>query len=268
MSEPSWRYVFNMPSPAQSSRPPVVRSMARSVLMPLKRLWPLLVLVAGAVLVLAMGWERYLSLSELTRQRDLLHGLVAEHTALMVIAYMLLYGVTVALSLPTGAVLTLAGGFLFGWFWGGIVATVAATFGAIAVFLIAKSALGETLAAKAGPRFDRLRKGFRENAFNYLLALRLIPVVPFWLVNLAPGALGVPLGTYSLATVIGILPGTFAYSLAGAGLDQAIAAQGKGAAAGLSASAFLTPQLIIGLIGLGLLALLPVVVKHFRKTAP
>ena len=119
----------------------------------------------------------------------------------------------VALSLPGGAVLTLAGGFLFGWFIGGVASIIGATIGATIVFLIARSTIGDALAARAGPFLSRFRQGFQQDAFSYLLFLRLVPIFPFWLVNLAPGLLGVGFGTYVATTLLGIVPGTFAYSL-------------------------------------------------------
>src|SRR6476660_651130 len=170
----------------------------------LKRLWPLLLLLAAMALVFAMGWHRYLTLQELVERREAFRTSIAGHALLAILAFMAIYTATVALSLPGAAVLTLAGGFLFGWFWGGLASMIAATIGAIIVFLIARSALGETLAARVGPWLSKLRQGFQEDAFNYLLFLRLVPVFPFWLVNLAPALLGVSLWTYTLATVIGI----------------------------------------------------------------
>jgi uncharacterized membrane protein YdjX (TVP38/TMEM64 family) len=246
----------------------------------LKRLWPLLLLVAAFALVLAMGWQRYLTLAELAARRDALRALIADHPLLSLIAYIGIYAGTVALSLPGGAVLTLAGGFLFGWFLGGLAAIVAATVGAVLVFLIAKTALGETLAARAGPWLGRLRQGFQEDAFNYLLFLRLVPIFPFWLVNLAPALLGVSLGTYTLATALGIVPGTFAYSIAGRGLDSVIEAQAAAQQSCLAKmgsdaqnscpfvlepQALLTPGLIAGFVALGLFALLPVALKRLKR---
>jgi uncharacterized membrane protein YdjX (TVP38/TMEM64 family) len=248
----------------------------------LKRLWPLALLGGAFALVFAMGWQRYLTLEELAARRDALHALIAGHPLLSLLAYIALYAGSVALSLPGGAVLTLAGGFLFGWFLGGVAAIVAATIGAVIVFLIAKSALGEVLAARAGPWLGRLRQGFQEDAFNYLMFLRLVPVFPFWLVNLAPGLLGVGLGTYTLATAIGIIPGTLAYSVAGRGLDSLIEAQqavhqsclakmGSDAQNScpfvLEPQALLTPGLIAGFIALGLVALLPIALKHLKRRA-
>jgi len=248
----------------------------------LKRLWPLVLLGCAIALVFAMGWQRYLTLAELAARRDALRLAIAEQPLLSLLAYVGIYAGCVALSLPGGAVLTLAGGFLFGWLVGGIAAIVAATIGAVLVFLIAKTALGEPLAARAGPWVDRLRKGFQEDAFSYLLFLRLVPIFPFWLVNLAPGLLGVGLGTYTLATAIGIVPGTFAYSIAGRGLDSLIEAQqavhqsclakmGSDAQNScpfvLEPQALLTPGLLAGFVALGLVALLPIALKRLKRRA-
>jgi uncharacterized membrane protein YdjX (TVP38/TMEM64 family) len=248
----------------------------------LKRLWPLLLLIAVAAFVFAMGWHRYLTLQELIERREALRAAIAGNMLLAVLAFMAIYAATIALSLPGGAVLTLAGGFLFGWFLGGLASMVAATAGAIIVFLVARSALGEPLAARAGPWLSRLRDGFKEDAFNYLLFLRLVPIFPFWLVNLAPALLGVGLSTYVLATAIGIIPGTFAYSIAGSGLDSLIEAQQavhqsclakmgpdaeKSCPYMLEPSALLTPGLLAGLVALGVVALIPIAVKRFKRKA-
>jgi uncharacterized membrane protein YdjX (TVP38/TMEM64 family) len=248
----------------------------------LKRFWPLLLLLGAFVFVLAMGWQRYLTLEELAARRGELSALIAAHPALSLLAFVALYATIIALSLPGGAVMTIAGGFLFGWLLGGLAAIVAATSGAIIVFLIARSTLGEALAGRATPWLERLRKGFQEDAFSYLLFLRLVPAFPFWLVNLAPALLGVSLTTYVLATVIGIIPGTFAYSIAGRGLDSLVEAQqaahqsclAKMGPNGqescpfvLDPKALLTPELIAGLVALGVVALIPLLIKRFRRAS-
>jgi uncharacterized membrane protein YdjX (TVP38/TMEM64 family) len=248
----------------------------------LKRFWPLLLLLGACAFVFAMGWQRYLTLQELADRRGQLSALIAEYPTLSVVAYIGLYAVIVALSLPGGAVMTIAGGFLFGWLWGGLAALIAATIGATIIFLIARSTLGEALAGSATPWLERLRKGFQEDAFSYLLFLRLVPAFPFWLVNLAPALLGVSLTTYVLATVIGIIPGTFAYSVAGRGLDSLVEAQqaahqsclAKMGPNGqescpfvLDPKALLTPELIAGLVALGVVALIPLLIKRFRRAS-
>jgi uncharacterized membrane protein YdjX (TVP38/TMEM64 family) len=255
---------------------------ARGVAAWLKRLWPLLALLAAAGFVLTMGWHRYLTLEELAANREALRAFIDANMLLSVAIFIALYVATVALSLPGGAVLTIAGGFLFGWVFGGVAAIVGATIGACVAFLIARSALSDLVAARAGPWLSRFRQGFQEDAFSYLLFLRLVPIFPFWLVNLAPGLLGVSFATYVAATILGIIPGTFAYSLAGNGLDSVIDAQqiahqsclakmGPGGQEScpyaLDPGALLTPELIAGLVALGLVALVPVAVKWLRRRA-
>lgn len=242
----------------------------------LSRRWgPLVLLVAVAGLVWATGAYEYLSLAAVAEHRDDLQSFVAEHRLAAVAGYGLVYAGTVSLSIPGAALLTVLGGFLFGWLVGGLLVVVAATAGATIVFLIARTSLGEVLARRAGPRLNALAKGFRDDAFNYLLFLRLVPVFPFWLVNLAPALFNVPLTTFVAATLIGIVPGTFAYAFLGSGLDSIIAEQTAAyeacVAAGRSdcemtfeASALLTPELIIALVALGIVALIPVVVRRLR----
>ena len=246
----------------------------------LKRLWPLILLVCAMAFVFAMGWHRYLTIGSLAENREALRGFIEAHKLFSLAAFVALYAAAVALSVPGGAVLTLAGGFLFGWLLGGAASVVAATIGATAVFLIAKSTLGSVLASRAGPWLSRFREGFQEDAFSYLLFLRLVPIFPFWLVNLAPGLLGVELTTYVATTFLGIIPGTFAFALAGNGLDSVIEAQqasyqsclAKMGAGGqescsysLEPGSLLTTELIVGLVALGVVALVPVAVKWIRR---
>jgi uncharacterized membrane protein YdjX (TVP38/TMEM64 family) len=259
-----------------------VQDIARGAGNWLKRLWPLLLLLGAGGFIVAMGWHRYLTLEHLADNRDALRTIIQGNFLLALAAFIGLYAVTVALSLPGGAVMTIAGGFLFGWLAGGLASVVAATIGATVVYLVAKTTLRDVLVAKAGPRLKRFADGFREDAFSYLLFLRLVPVFPFWLVNLAPGLLGVSFATYVLTTFLGIIPGTFAFSLAGNGLDSVVEAQqaahqsclakaGEGGQEscpyGLDPSALLTPELIAGLVALGLVSLIPVALKWFRRRA-
>jgi uncharacterized membrane protein YdjX (TVP38/TMEM64 family) len=152
---------------------------------------------------------------------------------------------------------------------------VGATIGATLIFLVARTAFGESLLRRVGPRASQLAKGFRDDAFSYLLFLRLVPAFPFFLVNLVPAFAGVRLGTFVAATALGIIPATFVYTFAGTGLDSVITTQKNSYQACLAAGrsdcsltfdtmAILTPQLIGALIALGLLALVPVVVKRLR----
>lgn len=248
----------------------------------IKRLLPLVILVCVAVLVISMGWYKYLTLQHIADNRDLLKSYIKENYVLTLLAFMGIYIVTIALSLPGGVFLTLTGGFLFGWLVGGLATVVAATIGATIIFLVAKTSFGEPLAARAGPWLGKLRAGFQENALNYLLFLRLVPLFPFWLVNLAPALLGVPLGTYVAGTFVGIIPGTFAFAFAGVGLDSVIEAQRAAydtclqnrtdasdppCEFALDPAALVTRELLIAFAALGVVALIPVILKKFRNTA-
>lgn len=253
-------------------------SVARDEVAPgrgvVRRLLPLFVLIALAGFAVSMGWHRYLTFGQLVENRAALAGFVAANRLLALAAYIAVYVAVVALSLPGGALLTITGGFLFGWIAGGLSVIVAATAGASILFLVARSALGEPLAERAGPWLDRLRKGFQEDALNYLLFLRLVPAFPFWLVNLAPALLGVRLSTFAVGTFLGIIPGTFTFAFLGAGLDSAVDAQIEAnrecLAAGadcdiqLDAGALVTRELLIAFAALGVVALAPVIIKKVR----
>lgn len=241
----------------------------------LKRLLPLAVILVLAGAVFAMGWHRALSLETLVSHRSAISAFVDRHILIAVAAFIGLYIAVVAMSLPGGTILTISGGIVFGTLIGGAAAIVSATIGATILFLIARTAFGEFLTRRAGPRLARLADGFRNDAFNYLLFLRLVPIFPFWLVNLAPAMFGVGLGAFVGATLIGVIPATFTYAFVGAGLDSAIAAQEAAYNACMAAGrggckldfdikAALTPELFAGFAALGLIALVPVAVRRLR----
>jgi len=225
-----------------------------------KRWLPAAMLLTGMVLFFVLDLGRFLSFDLLQEHRHTLLDQVAEHALLAAIAFIGLYIVVVAFSLPGGAVMTVSGGFLFGALLATIYTVVAATIGATLLFLIARTSLGEALKAKAGPWLDRMQGGFNENAMSYLLVLRLIPLFPFWLVNLAPAFLGVQLRTYVIATLFGIVPGTFVFSLVGAGLGSVF-----DAGESFTLQGVLTGEIIGALVGLALLSLVPVIYKRFKK---
>lgn len=227
-----------------------------------------------------LGWHEHLSLKTVGLNYDALTAFVGRHLPLALALYVLIYVGVVALSLPGGLAMTLAGGLLFGWVIGALATLIGATVGATIVFLVAKTSLGEPLAARAGPWLEKLRAGFKENALSYLLFLRLVPAFPFFVVNLAPALLGVPLKTYVVGTMIGIVPGTLAFSVAGAGLGSVVetqnqiykacaATQPAGHAAAcpytIDVSMLVTTELLVALGLLGLVALFPVVYKIWSK---
>ncbi len=239
------------------------------------RFVPLAAIAALSILIWSMGWHRHLSFESFVHQHAALRDFIARDLVGSIAAYVGLYVLVVALSVPGALFLTVAGGIMFGGLLGGAAALVGATVGAICIFLIAKSALGEHLARCAGARAAKLAEGFRADAFSYLLFLRLVPVFPFWLVNLVPALCGVSLGTFAAATTLGMIPGTFAFTFVGAGLESVVVAQEAAYQACVAAGrpecrldfhlkSVITPEILAALAALGVLALVPVVVTRLR----
>ena len=226
---------------------------------PWRRVLPLVVLAAGLSAFFVFDLDSYISFETLHQNRVWLMQQVAEAPLLAVAAFVALYIAVVAFSLPGGAVMTIAGGFLFGQWFGTVYVTVAATAGATVLFLAARTALGDNLRAKAGPFLKKMEAGFREDALSYLLVLRLIPVFPFFIVNLVPAFLGIPLKAFVIATFVGIIPGTFVYATVGAGLGSIFDSGEQ-----FSVHSILTPEIVTALVGLAILALLPVAYKKFK----
>ena len=220
------------------------------------RLVPLLVLVAGLIAFFAFGLNEYLSFDLLKQHRSAIDGWVMRNGVYAALIYLVGYAVMIAFSLPGGAVATIFGGFLFGTFAAGSLVVVGATVGATGLFLAARTGLGEPLRHRAGAGLKRMEAGFRENALSYLLVLRLVPLFPFWLVNLVPAFLGVTLRTYVIGTFFGIIPGTFVYASIGNGLGTLLD-QGKSPDLGI----IFKLDILLPLIGLAVLALIPVVYK-------
>ena len=241
----------------------------------LRRFAPIAVIVLVMLAVFATGAHRHISLETLVRHRMAIEAFIAAHSIAAVAVYMAIYITVVALSIPGSLFLTIAGGILFDVVVGGTAAVISATIGATIVFLVAKSACGETLVRRAGPLAGKLADGFKADAFSYLLFLRLVPAFPFFLVNLVPALVGVKLRTFVTATLIGIIPAAFAFAFLGSGLDSVIAAQevtyraclasGRGdCAMHFDIGMIATPRLLAALATLGAIALIPVIVKRFR----
>lgn len=225
-----------------------------------KRLLPLAVLAVGAGLFFGFGLDDYLSLETLRDNRMDLVAWVDANTAIAVLSFVVLYALTIVFLPPSGTLMTVTGGFIFSAVFGTFIVVFGATLGATALFLAAKYALGDVLRARAGPALRKMEAGFRENEMSYMLVLRLIPLFPFWLVNIAPAFLGVSLRTYVIGTFFGIIPGTAVYATFGAGIGSILDSDQE-----LTLAGVLKPEIIAGLIGLALLALVPVVYKKYKK---
>src|SRR5258708_2822247 len=202
------------PSPCE---PPAGRGLRQVV--------PPAIVAIIAIIAIAMGWHRELSLETLIKHRAVIEGFISAHWIAALATYFLLYIVVTAISIPGGAILTISGGILFGTLLGGVLAVFSATIGATIVFLIATSAIGEFLTRRAGSLTRMVMQGFRQDAFTYLLFLRLVPLFPFWLVNIVPSLVGVRLATYVSAWAIGTVPVTVACAFVVARFDMAMAAE-------------------------------------------
>lgn len=241
-----------------------------------KRWLPVAVIICLMAVAYGAGVHERISLQSIAANREELRGFIADNWFLALLIYGLVYTCAVALSIPGAALLTIMGGLLFGWLTGAIAAIVAATAGATIIFLAARTSLEDALTRKAASLVNTIRDGFTRDAFNYLLFLRLTPVFPFWLVNIAAALAQVRLKTFVGATILGIIPAGFAFSFVGSGLDSLIDSQmlaydvclARSPAApcsfDLSVSRIITPQILLALAALGVAALIPVLAKRLR----
>ncbi|MDD9798229.1 MAG: VTT domain-containing protein, partial [Alphaproteobacteria bacterium] len=184
----------------------------------IKRFLPLIGIIIAMIIAFAFGLDEKISLANLQENEMRLKTLVAEYPFLSKLSFIGLYMIVVALSLPVASIMTLASGLIFGSFMGGLLAVLGATSGACIIFLATKSAFGNVLRQKAGPRLQQFETGFRRNAISYLLTVRLIPIFPFFLINIAAAIVGVSLPLFALTTFIGIAPGSFIYASVGNGI--------------------------------------------------
>ena len=223
------------------------------------RFAPLLAILAALAAAFYFDVGRYFSLEMIQENRDRLTAFVDQRTALSALLFVIVYAVAVAVSIPGASFLTLLGGFLFGTWFGGSLVVLAATVGAMIIFTIAKTALGQSLQQRIGSSFARIQEGFQQDGASYMLVLRLVPIFPFWIVNIVPALLGVSTRVFALATLFGIMPASFVYASLGSGLGM-ILDKGEQPDLGL----ILEPRIILPLIGLALLAMVPVVYRRFR----
>lgn len=235
----------------------------------------LLVVLIGTAYLGGAG--HYLTLSAIAENRALLKDFTGDHLMGAILIYVAVYVSVVTLSLPGAAVMSIAGGFLFGWRLSVPVTVLAATLGSIIVFHIVKTSFGAVFAERAGPAARKLAKGFERDSFSYLLFLRLVPVFPFFIVNAVAGLSRVNLWTFTIATAIGIIPAAFAFAYLGTGLDGIIDAQTRlyneclaaqraaGCRMKLDVSALLTREIVIAFIALGFIALIPIAFKRWQR---
>ena len=227
-----------------------------------KRLVVLGLFAAVIVALLSSGVQDFLSVEALRDNRESLLDFVERNYSAAAAVFIVVYILAVTFSVPGAVWLSIAGGFVFSAGPATVYIVFAATIGATLVFLLARYVLGDMLRQKAGGAIDRMRSGFQDNALNYMLVLRLVPLFPFFVVNLVPAFLNVPLRIYVLGTAIGIIPGAFVYAWVGSGVGAVFDAGG----AVDPGAILLQPNVIGPLLGLAALALIPVAYKKLRRS--
>ena len=230
----------------------------------LVRLWPLYLIAGGLMAAWQFGVFDLLSLETLKEQRETLNAFVAANPVLSVAIFIGIYALATTLMLPGALWITIAGGFLFGLL-GGTLATIAgATLGASILFFAAKTSIGKSLRARAGPFLRKMEAGFRENEVSFMFAMRFMPVVPFPVANIAPALLGAKYRNYVITTALGIIPGVLAYTWIGAGAGAVFDAGGELNLASVAA------KLVPAGIALGVVSLLPILYKRLfgNKAVP
>jgi uncharacterized membrane protein YdjX (TVP38/TMEM64 family) len=229
--------------------------------MPMRTLRASVPVALAAIAVLAWMAGRWLNWHTLGANQAMLLRSVAAHPALCAVAYVALYAVMVGFSVPLAALMTAAGGLLFGRWAGAALAVAGAGSGAVILFLIIRrlgdASLRPGWAAPSGLRARSLQDHLARDGFSYLLAIRLLPIVPFWVVNIAAALSGMRLAPYALATFIGIVPATFIIVSIGAAAGDIIAAGHRP-----DFSSLTSPEVLAPLAGLALLALLPTFVRR------
>jgi uncharacterized membrane protein YdjX (TVP38/TMEM64 family) len=232
----------------------------------LKRFLPLIVIIGSLIVAYAFGLQSYFSLAYLSEQREVLQRFVSENYLLAVVSFFTVYTLATAVSFPAASILTIFFGFLFGWFVGGILVVFAATLGATILFWAAKSSIGGFLREKLAGTAASFADGFAKDAFGYLLVLRIAPIFPFFIINIAPALFNVKTRDYVLATFIGIIPGVFAYSWLGEGVGSILdAAKANGTTP--SVRDLVTPEITIAFAAIAIVAAIPMIIKRFRKQA-
>lgn len=230
----------------------------------LLRFVPLLILLIAAGVVYGTGVWHQLTWQSLAVHHEALQAAVASHRLLAPALFVLIYAAAVSLSLPVGLWLSLGGGVLFGGWFGGVLTVIGASIGALVIFMVARSALAPFFQSKFGGKINKLapgmQAGLERDGFSYLLAVRLMPVVPFWLANLAPALLGMRLFPYAAATIIGLIPASLVLNAVGAGLASTLV-PGQTP----DAMVLFHPIILFPCIGFTALALAPVIWRRVKS---
>lgn len=226
-----------------------------------KRLLPLGLIAIALAFFFAFGGPDYVNLETLKENRELLSGFVNDNLVMTLLGFIALYAFLVGISFPGASFLSIFGGFMFGTFIGGAGIVIGATLGATGIFLAARFAIGDTLSKKAGPYIKKFEAGLKDNELSYLFILRLIPAFPFFIVNIVPALFDVKLRNYIVSTFFGIIPGALVYASIGDGIGAVFDAGDDVQLSGLMTQ----PRILAPIIGLIILALIPVIYKKFKS---
>ncbi len=227
---------------------------------PIKRLLPLAVIAAALSAFFALGGPEYINLESLKENREWLAGFVQDNFLVAFLGFIMLYAALVGISFPGAGFLSIFGGFLFGTFTGAFGIVIGATIGACIIFMVARNAVGDGLTQKMGPYMQKFEKGLNKNELSYLFLLRLVPIFPFFVVNVVPALFNVKFRNYALSTGLGIIPGSLVYASIGDGAS-AIFEQGGD----LKLSGVMTePRVLFPIIGLACLAMIPIIYNKFK----
>lgn len=225
------------------------------------RRWGLLIiLLIFFALFFYFRLDRYLSFASLKNHREILLTWMENNFLEVFLSFMAIYALSVAVSIPGATFLTIIAGFLFGPILGTLAVVISATIGAFIIFLAVDLAFRDWVAQKAVKWLKKMEQGFQENAFSYLLFLRLMPLFPFWALNIVPALLGMRKSTYVLATFLGIIPGSFVYVMVGNGLGHVIDTHQKP-----RLDIIFDPKILLPILALAVLSILPTLYKKFIR---
>ncbi len=222
----------------------------------MKKILPLLVLLTASLFGFYLIKHYGLSLELLQEKKGVIDGFIHEHFFLAIFGFLFIYMVIVALGLPTASLLTLSSGFFFGAWLGGTLTVLGATCGATILFWVAKTSLGENLRKKAAQSkglYNKIAVELEKNQWSGLLFLRLVPAFPFFLVNIVAAFCNVSVSVFFITTLLGIAPASFIFANLGKELGNIS-----------SLSGLISPNILLAFTGLGLLALLPALIKKIR----
>ena len=230
----------------------------------LKRFAPLAVIAAALAAFFIFDGPSYVNLESLKENRAYLAGLVSDNFVLMFMGFIALYALLVGISFPGASFLSIFGGFLFGTWVGATGIVIGATLGACIIFAVVKLALGESMAQKMGPYMAKFEEGLKQNELSYLFILRLVPLFPFFVVNVVPALFNVKFRNYLLSTFFGIIPGAIVFASIG---DGASAIFEQGGDLNLKGVMF-EPRVLFPIIGLIVLSLIPIAYNKFKAKSP